>query len=101
MNNSGFTCAACFRRTGRARFRGRVETAASASYAKRGKKLLNILAPARCTGGTFFSSDRNKSFKVISTLFADEFVNGHDNSILNHLNAENNQNREKFSGYET
>jgi len=34
------TCAACFRRTGRARFRGRAETAASASYAKRRKKLL-------------------------------------------------------------
>jgi len=31
------TCAACFRRTGRARFRGRAD---SASYAKRRKKLL-------------------------------------------------------------
>jgi hypothetical protein len=38
---------------------------------------------------------------VISTLFADELVNGHDTGILNHLNAENNQNREKFLGYET
>jgi hypothetical protein len=38
---------------------------------------------------------------VISALFADELVNGHDIGILNHLSAENNQNREEFLGYET
>jgi hypothetical protein len=71
-------------RAGGTAARGRLEPAASSSYAKRRKNFLYIFAAAGCAGDGFLLSHRDKAFKVPSALFADKLINWHS-IILHHF----------------